>query len=109
MDSRNVNKRNRFFNIVGRKLFTFKYYRLKFYHWFKVRILKKEYMTIREFKRDRKSKTKNQIIKEIVATAARINKGTADIEPSYKKELRKYSKSILIKTLIELKLKYQVG
>lgn len=81
------------------------------YIWFKIKrdILKKEFKTIAEFRKDCKSMTKNDIIKEIATISGKINRTPGVITPQFKKELRGYSKKKLISVLTKLKVHKQFG
>lgn len=78
-----------------------------FLFWFNKNIRKVEYVSSKDFAKDCKSMSKNDIIRELVYTAASINKSDTIIPCGYKKELRKRSKKDLIKALTYLKIKNQ--
>jgi len=80
-----------------------------FSFWIKRDVIKKKYQTPREFHKAYKPKSKNDIIKEIVFLARKINKNKGGVTPGFKKELRSYSKKKLVNVLIYLKLQKQFG
>lgn len=84
-------------------------------HWsvwrfrFRKSVLKKDYQSLSQFKKTWKSRSKNDIIKEMVVESAKLNKTGAYIDPKYKKQLRSRPKNQLIEALAQLKITRQFG
>ena len=87
----------------------FKVFRKMFGVWFRKTVLHKEYLTIGQFKKSCKNRSKNELIDEILKEAAKVTRNINGMTPQYRKSLRKYPKKKLINALIELKLNRQFG
>jgi hypothetical protein len=105
MVTRRTNTKGQRIDMMEKFKVLLKFWKLKF----RRDILKKEHLTYNQFLKKYGSKSKNDIIKEIVFEASKIIKGEPVIDAAYKKVLRSYPKKHLIKSLLELKLKKQFG
>ena len=79
------------------------YYRFRIKRFF----FGKNYQTIKDCQTEWKCKNKSDIIRELIRLTGIINKNVPYVTKEYKKGLRKQSKKLLIKALIELKLQSQ--
>lgn len=61
-------------------------------------------LSVKEFYKESKRKSKSDLIREISVLAQKLNKNTAGISTIYKKKLRKESKKNLINTLVLLNI-----
>ena len=87
-----------------------KWFKVKWiYYWFRIKrfFFGKNYQTIKDCQTEWKRKNKGDIIRELIRLTGVINKNVPYVTTEYKKGLRKQSKKLLIKALIELKLQSQ--